>query len=305
MAAPDGSTLMAAPATDLASVLASMALSAQTSGALRDSAHVIFVDSARTPASVYGANCERLASNSVFFAGLFEPADGSESDRPAALAVCDEGCEPRGLRRWRLPVPVPSAFHYLIPYLDSGDVAALRALGAPNAVDCNDACAVFADACFLGLPEAAEDVIMTDVLVPLWPRLADSDHLCPDLVSADGLVKLLFELKQRGLVSHLDAVRTILLWAHRGGWGAAQSSKLHSMLARVASLSLLTSEDICKLAKIGVSRELLSVALPADTLCARIADLVEQLAKASRRNDAQDPLRGMSPFRYSPKRYKL
>lgn len=286
MAASDGSTSTAAPAADLASVLASMALSAQSSGALRDGAHVIFVDSARKRASVYGADCERLASNSVFFAGLFEPADGGKSDRPAAFAVCDAGRELSGMRR--LPLPAPSAFQLLIPYLDSGDVSVLRALGGgarPHALSCNNACAVFSNACFLGVSEAAEDAIMTDILVPLWPRLADFDHLCPDLFSAGALEKLLRVLAERGLVNALGASRTVLLWAHRGGWGATQSRELVSMLDRVAPLSMLSSDDICKLAKVGVPRELLDIALPAEAMRARIAVLMEQLANANRGNN--------------------
>lgn len=280
-----------------AAVLANMALSAQSSGALRGGAHVIFVDSARTPATVYAADRERLASNSVFFAGLFEPADGSENGRPAVMVVCDSGHEPTGLRR--LPVPVPSAFHYLIPYFDSGDVTVLRALGAqPYALSCEDACAVFSNACFLGVPEAAEDILLTDVLLPLWPLLADCDRLCPDLISAGGLEKLLSELEQRDLLPYLNATRTILLWAHRGGWGAAQSAKLQPMLESMAPLSELSSEDICTLAKVRVSRELLDIALPAEAMRARIAGLVEQLAKANRRNDTAQSSGGKGAFKY-------
>ena len=67
-----------------------------------------------------------VACTSVYFAGLFEDVDaqggnGARSDATGPFAVCAAGSEPSGLRR--LPVPVPAAFHSLLPYLNTGDEA--------------------------------------------------------------------------------------------------------------------------------------------------------------------------------------
>ena len=95
----------------VAAVLAGLA--AQSSGAPRDGSHVIFVDLTRLPLAVYIAGRERMASTSVFFGGLF----GEHGGGGGAYAVCTEGDEPAGMSR--LPLPVPSAFVWLVPYLDS------------------------------------------------------------------------------------------------------------------------------------------------------------------------------------------
>jgi hypothetical protein len=291
MATPGGSTSTAGAVQrkqDYAS-----AVSSPSSGAHRyKGPRIVFWDSACKPAAVYGADRERLAHTSIFFAGLFEPDAGNLSNRPTAFAVCAAGREQRGMRR--LPLPVPSAYHYLVPYLDSGSLTLLRALGTRfNALGCDDACAVFANACFLGVSEAAEDVILTDVLAQLWPTLASSDRMCPDFVSAGALEKLLRLLAVRGWASKLQAARTVLMWAHRGGWGAPQSAQLQLVLDKVAPLSDWSSEDICTLTQTA-PREMLDVALaalPAEALRKHLTAMAVMLANANRRNQALLPVR--------------
>ena len=64
---------------------------------------------------------------------------GEHGAAAAAYAVCAEGDEPAGM--CRLPLPVPSAFQWFVPYLDSGDLdLEVRALGRDfNALSYNDA----------------------------------------------------------------------------------------------------------------------------------------------------------------------
>jgi hypothetical protein len=278
----------AAPGADLAAVLAGLALAALPADARRDGADVVFVDSTRAPLAVHAADRARLARASVFFAGLFAAADGGdacEAPGAAAVAVFAVGQaggtqDTPGLRR--LPLPAPGAFHHLLPYLDSGELAALRALAALG-LSCDDYCALLANASFLGVGAAAIDVLVADLLAPLWPRLADAAGFRPDTVSPDALELLLRELARRDAVDGLAAAQTVLRWAHRGGWGGAQSALLRQLLDTVAPLASLSAEAMCALAQTAVSRELLDVALPAAAAREHMAALAAQLASARSR----------------------
>ena len=271
---------------DLAAVLSCFAQGAQ-GGDARGHISVVFVDSTRSPPAVYAAGREQLACTSVFFAGLFEdvPAqggDGARSDANATgpFAVCAAGAEPSGLRR--LPLPAPAAFHSLLPYLNTGDEAKLRALGAqPAPLSCDDACAVLANASFLGLPAPAVDCIMADVLAPRWPDLAEAANFRPELVSQDALSLLMRVLAERGAASDLSKAQGVLKWAHRGGWGAEQSAQLRQLLDAVGPTAALSTDDGLALAKTPVSNELLDVALPAAELRQRMLQLGTMLRYAA------------------------
>ena len=277
----------------VAAVLASLAL--QGACAPRDGSHVIFVDLTRLPLAVYAASRARMASTSDFFAGLFGEHGGGD----AVYAVCAQGAEPAGM--CRLPLPVPAAFQWLVPYLDSAsDRELLGALGRnPYQLDCNDACAVLSNALFLGVADTAVRAIILRVIVPGDFRddtppaeeLAFADNFRPDRLSPEAMESTLRTLRDEGLADPLSLAAAVLRWADRGGWGAEQSARLRQLLDALAPLEELSADDFYMLADTHVSSEVLDAAIPASLTRKRMLalqdDFVRKLEEAERTLNAR------------------
>lgn len=276
-------------AAALAAVLAGLAT--QRFDKKRDGAHAIFVDLTRLPFASYVASRSRLASNSVFFAGLL--GDEAAMGAPAAYAVCAEGAEPCGLRR--LPLSVPAAFQWLLPFLDSGDLGFLRALR--KQLNCNDACGLLGCALFLGLSTSAIDVIITEVLVPpdhgdfdFRLSLACAENFRPDILPPEAMESVLAAFEEREFATPCELAEAVLRWAHRGGWGVAQSARLQQLLDAVAPPAKLSAETFCTLAKMDALRELLVIAFPSLT-CKHLLNFQKELHSARGRIADLEPKR--------------
>jgi len=278
---------MAAPSStpDLAALLASLALAAQPAGAQGRVADVVLIDNTRVPMAVHAASGANLAAASVFFAGLL--ADGNApGSAPAVFVVSAAGCEPSaGVSR--LPLPAPAAFHHLLPFLDSAGLNA-GALKALRTLNCDDACAVFANASFLGVGAGALDVLIV-MLSRLWPSLIDAPGFSPDFVSPDALQHLLRvvfagSIDTRALLTGefssanaVSATQAVLRWAQRGGWGAAQSDRLRQLL-RAVGPAPTSAEGLAQVVQtVGVSDALLDVVAPAPAARKHMATLHRDL----------------------------